>query len=66
MRDEKIQTGLRIPQERYDELRNMAARSGVSLNSMILLLVDVGISAFNLGIEATGHAGLHNLPHICE
>ena len=56
MKEDKIQTGLRIPQDRYDELRGMADRSGVSLNAMILFLVDVGLSAINLGIEGVAHS----------
>ncbi len=60
MNDGKIQTGLRIPQSRYDELKEMADRSGISLNAMILFLVDVGLSAINLGIEEAAHS----LPHI--
>ena len=60
MKDYKVQTGLRIPQERYEELKELAEKSGVSLNSIILFLVDVGLSAVNLGIEGAAHAGLHN------
>lgn len=56
MNDEKIQTGLRVPQVRYDELKRLADKSGVSLNAMILLLVDVGLSAINLGIEEAAHS----------
>lgn len=51
MKDDKIQTGLRIPFDRYTELKEMADRSGVSVNSIILLLVDVGLSVINSGIE---------------
>ncbi len=54
LNDEKIQTGLRIPQERYSELKEMADRSGISLNAVILFLVDIGISAVNRGIEESG------------
>ncbi len=61
MKDDKIQTGLRIPQARYDELKEMADRSGISLNSMILLLVDIGLSAINLGIEESAHSSIHSL-----
>lgn len=43
MKDDKIQTGLRIPLDRYNELKEMADRSGVSVNSIILFLVDVGL-----------------------
>lgn len=60
MKDDKIQTGLRIPQSRYDELKDMADRSGVSLNALILLLVDVGLSAVNLGIDGAAHSEPHS------
>lgn len=58
MKDDKIQTGLRIPQARYDELKVMAERSGLSINAIILFLVDVGLNAINLGIEESTHAEL--------
>jgi len=38
MNEDKIQTGLRIPQSRYDELKDMADKAGISLNAMILFL----------------------------
>lgn len=44
MTDDKIQTGLRIPAKRYAELQAMAEQTGVSLNSLILMLVDLGLS----------------------
>lgn len=62
--DNKIQTGLRIPQGRYDTLKEMADSSGVSLNAMILLLVDIGMSVVNLGIEEVAHSGFHTLQQI--
>ena len=52
MKDDKIQTGLRIPSSRYNELKELADQSGVSINSVILFLVDVGLRAINSGIEA--------------
>lgn len=58
MKDDKIQTGLRIPQARYDELKAMADRSGLSINAIILFLVDVGLNSINLGIEESAHAEL--------
>lgn len=58
MKDDKIQTGLRIPQARYDELKVMAERSGLSINAIILFLVDVGLNAINLGIEESTRAEL--------
>lgn len=56
MKDDKIQTGLRIPQDRYEELKKMAERSGISVNAVILYLVDIGLSAINLGTEREGHS----------
>ncbi len=47
MRDDKIQTGLRIPQKRYEELTTIAEEMGVSLNSLILMLVDLGLTLRN-------------------
>lgn len=44
---EKIQTGLRIPQNRYDELVSLAESVGVSLNSLILMLIDMGLTLRN-------------------
>lgn len=66
MKDDKIQTGLRISSSRYDELKEIAERSGISLNAVILFLVDVGLTTVNLGIEATAHSVLHNLKQIDE
>ena len=51
MQDNKIQTGLRIPEALYNELKAMADNSGVSLNALILMLVDIGLMAITYGIE---------------
>lgn len=40
--DEKIQTGLRIPVARYQELQQAAEEMGVSLNALLLMLIDLG------------------------
>ena len=66
MKDDKIQTGLRIPFDRYTELKEMADRSGASVNSIILLLVDVGLSVINSGIEKGIHAFLQPQQHTDE
>lgn len=62
----KIQTGLRIPEERYETLLNMSEDMGVSLNSLVLMLVDVGLSAISLGTQAKGRDLLHNPPDSVE
>lgn len=43
-KEDKIQTGLRIPEKRYDELTEIAEEIGVSINSLILMLIDLGLS----------------------
>lgn len=63
MKDNKIQTGLRIPQERYEELKGLADRSGISLNAVILYLVDVGLSTISLGVEEASRSEIHNPQH---
>lgn len=47
MEQEKIQTGLRVPVLRYAELQGLADEIGVSLNSLILMLMDLGLSVRN-------------------
>lgn len=47
MKEDKVQTGLRIPQARYDELLILASQIGISLNALILMLIDLGLSARN-------------------
>ncbi len=47
MKDDKIQTGLRIPQKRYEELIELAEQMGVSLNALILMLIDLGLTLRN-------------------
>lgn len=44
---DKIQTGLRIPAKRYAELNALAETAGISLNALILALVDLGLSVRN-------------------
>lgn len=44
MKNEKIQTGLRIPADKYAELDALAAEIGTSLNALILMLVDLGLA----------------------
>lgn len=42
--DSKIQTGLRIPEKRYEELVCLAQEMGVSINSLLLMLIDLGLT----------------------
>ena len=61
----KVQTGLRIPEPQYDRLAKEAGRMGISINALVLMLVDVGFSALTLGTEAEFRALLRNLQDIC-
>lgn len=47
LKEDKIQTGLRIPVKRYTELNIIAENMGVSLNALILMLVDLGLKLRN-------------------
>jgi len=49
--EDKVQTGLRIPQSRYEELAKMAEQSGVSVNTLVLMLVDIGLDVIRTGQE---------------
>ena len=40
---DKVQTGLRIPEKRYNELVSISEDVGVSVNSLILMLIDIGL-----------------------
>ena len=46
---QKIQTGLRIPESRYEELVQLSERSGMSVNAAVLMLVDIGLDVINRG-----------------
>ncbi len=40
----KIQTGLRIPENQYDRVKERADQMGVSINQLILVLIDIGLN----------------------
>ena len=44
-----IQTGLRIPEKRHEELTELADRMGVAVNRLVLILIDLGLSVIRLG-----------------
>lgn len=66
MSADKIQTGLRIPADRYDEIKAIADRSGISVNSAILFLVDIGLKAIETGIAEATRTPLHTLQRSSE
>ena len=57
----KIQTGLRLPEERYEKLAAIAQESGISLNSLLLSLIDAGLRTVNLGIQEERRSFLRTL-----
>lgn len=59
MSAQKIQTGLRIPESRYEELVKLAERSGISVNAAVLMLVDIGLDVINRGKVESLRALLH-------
>ena len=63
---DKIQTGLRLPEDRYSQLTQIAEKAGVSINALILLLIEVGMKAVNLGVEEFRREDFQNLQHNAE
>jgi len=45
----KIQTGLRVPEPLYERLQERANDMGVSVNSLILMLIDMGFTLMDNG-----------------
>lgn len=48
IREDKIQTGLRVPEHQYKRLDTMSQRMGVSINALILILIDMGLNHLEL------------------
>ena len=46
MREQKIQTGLRLPEGQYERIVKHADRVGVSINQLCLMLIDIGLNYF--------------------
>ena len=42
-RDIKIQTGLRVPENMYNEIQKISEESGASFNSCALMLINLGL-----------------------
>lgn len=48
--NDKIQTGLRIPEKIHTDLQNRANQIGVSVNQLILVLINIGLKFLDEGI----------------
>ena len=46
----RVQTGLRMPEDKYEEITDLAAAIGVSINSMLLMMIDIGLRAYKAEI----------------
>lgn len=60
MGDDKIQTGLRVPENQYKRIKEKADRTGVSINQMILVLVDIGLNYLDMEQVEQHHAAFHS------
>lgn len=56
----KIQTGLRVPENQYERIKEKADRAGVSINQLILVLVDIGLNYLDMEPEGQYHFSLRN------
>lgn len=48
---DKVQTGLRLPADQYNRLLTMADHMGISLNALILVLIDTGLTVLERAQE---------------
>ena len=60
MKMKSIQTGLRLPENLYNEFRDIQQQTGISINQQVLFLVDVGRRVIHRGIQAEGHYPVHS------
>lgn len=60
MREAKIQTGLRIPQARYEEIVKLSEQSGASINTVLLMLMEIGWRVIQPEVLESARALLHS------
>jgi predicted HicB family RNase H-like nuclease len=48
---EKIQTGLRVPVNQYERIKEKADKIGISINQLILMLIDIGLNSLDINQE---------------
>ena len=54
--NDKVQTGLRIPEKQYDRIKERADRAGVSINQLVLVLIDIGLTCLDRASAEQDHA----------
>lgn len=57
---DKIQTGLRVPDNQYERIKEKADRMGVSINQLILILVDIGLNYLDMECIEQDHFAFQN------
>lgn len=60
MIDSKIQTGLRVPENQYERIKEKSDRIGISINQLILILVDIGLNYLDMEQNEQGHFSFRN------
>lgn len=60
LKDKKIQTGLRIPKKQYDRLEAHSKDIGVSINALVLIMIEQSLKCLDCGCSEFGHASAHN------
>ena len=48
---EKILTGLRVPVNQYERIKEKADKIGISINQLILMLIDIGLNSLDINQE---------------
>lgn len=48
MKEDKIQTGLRVPVNQYERIKEKADKTGISINQLILMLIDIGLNYLDI------------------
>lgn len=44
--EKKVQTGLRIPESRYNKIKEISERTGISINSVTVMMIDLGLNLY--------------------
>lgn len=55
-----IQTGLRVPENQYERIREKADKVGISLNALILMLVDIGLNYLDMESDESLRSAIHS------
>lgn len=59
MGESKIQTGLRLPEKQYQRVLKKADTLGVSINQLLLVVIDIGLNCLDMELLEQIHAFLH-------